>query len=531
MPQIPGVSFGQLKRALVDSTGRRLDTFEVGEMSYAPRAITPQVATRITIAGDSMAESGMNRTTGVSTDDLVGLVAARASGVTSFKNGGKWGRSAEQTASAQGGAPALLTFPSNQIPASGSVTVTTPDAANPLAGNYDGSQMGSTAGVPATLSWVQATNTLTWTRTTPGSVVPLDGPSRWVPDMATPANRQAITIVEVGRNGAHLVDDNVAAVRRMLAYANGRSVVLDVPPWQGNTDPAATNRAYQEHFPEAYLPLFQWLRTTEAAAAVGYTFTSDDLADIAAGLTPRGFRNTGDGVHWNSRGRWAGADKLGKWLVDQGFIPSFWTPPTLPGTVHALWDFTCQPVGAQNIFVPPLRTNADSADFTQSNTSIAGIQVADPTWKRPSVARFGTDKTLNCTMPTLPGACTVTLVGRIPTIVADKAFMQACGVNLYITGGKFAAYSTSGGTSIISTVNADQLAHVFTLVLWGSSSALWIDGVNVGTGTLTISNKNLLVGTATGQNLQAAALAYYSSVLSDSNIATLHSTLRAAYVA
>lgn len=482
-----------------------------------PSARTPQTATVIVAHGDSITEIGIGADSYVERlGVLTGLQAV---------NNGKWGRSAPQTAAAQGGAPTMLTFPSNTIQASGAATVTVPSSTvNPLGGSYNGSLTGKAHGIAGTLSWVQATDVLTFTRTTSGSAIALTGAVKFIPDVgAAVANREAIQIFAVGRNGVTDVNGNVAAIRAMAGYGNSRFLVLSILTWVGQTNPAASNYALQEAFPDQYVDLLGWLMTPAAATAAGITFDSNDNADIAAGLVPRALRV--DDVHPNAYGRKAIAAYLFQVMVARGWVAAY-TAPTLPVAATNRWDLSGRGPGQPVATAAPL---VGLISLTQADTTKQPIGIVDSAFKRSALAFDGTDLIAG-TLAGMPTVATGTIVARITDAVDanGKLFANLFGVLLRVNANKVGTYSTSGGSSIASTHTADTLPHVFTVVLNGATSAVWVDGVKLGTGTTLISNANAVVGG--GALIQVEEFIYHDSVVSDANIAALSTALRAAYV-
>jgi hypothetical protein len=226
-------------------------------------------------------------------------------------NGGWSGQSVEHIAARQGGVPAVMTFPSNTIPASGSATVTMDvNPCYPLNSRTTVTVRGRVQGIAGALSWDGST--FTFTRDTAGQFpVVLAGGAKFVPEDGS-KYRAYDALFWAGRNGTANVDKIVSMTRAMVDYhqlVNPRYLVLQVLPGADTTawpDPAALNWALSQEFPENFVRVGDWLKTDAAAAAVGYTLTSDDRADVAAGFTPRGYRTAGSGydaVHINSLGR------------------------------------------------------------------------------------------------------------------------------------------------------------------------------------------------------------------------------------
>ena len=479
-------------------------------------APTPAAAYSIAAWGDSITESG------VGTDSYVELVG-QATGLPAY-NGGKWGQSSPQIAARQGGTFASLTFPGNQLPA-GTTAVTVTADVNPLGGSYSGSRSGTAHGVAGTLSWDQPSNTLTWARAAAGSAVALTGPVKFVPADATrPANREAIQIFWIGRNGAQDVAGNLAALKRMASYSNSRFLVLSVLPWVGQISPDATNYAYLEAFPEQYRDIGAWLRTTEAATAAGVTFTTDDQADIAAGLTPRSLRV--DDVHPNAAGRKAIAAYLVGELRKLAWVSTTpYSAPALPVAATNRWDLSGRAAGQPVATVPPV---TGSVALTQATTASQPVAVADGLFKRNATLVGSTS--IGGYLAATPTVATVSVIGRLAdaTDANGKLFVNILGVLLRVNGGKYGTYATSGGAAITGTLAADAAPHVFTVVLNGASSALWVDGVKYGTGTAAPSSALLNLGGGAG--FEVLDLVYNDSALSDANITATATALRSGYV-
>lgn len=498
---VPGVSLATVNSIVATSTP-------------LPPARTPETAKAGVMDGDSLTESG------VGTDSICDLLAT-LTGLPWFNNG-KWGRSGPQTAAANGGAPASLTFPGNTIPTSGSVVVTA--SVNPLGGSYSGSMPGVTQGVAGTLTWDQPTNVLTWARTIPGAAVALTGPVKFAPASGSlTTNREAIHLFWIGRNGAQDVAGNTSAARAMAAYGNARFLVMEILPWVGNLDPAVSNYALRELFPDNFVPIASWLRTAEAAASVNLTFTPQDTDDIAAGMTPTSFRI--DGVHLNLLGRKAVAAFLFAVMVARGWVAAY-AAPTLPVAATNRWDATGRAASTPFAALAPL---VGSVTLTQGTPANQPLAVVDAAFKR-NVMQVGSPRQIGGALASTPTTGTITIIGRFTdaTEANGKLFVNLFGILLRVVSGNLGSYSTSGGSAISTTTAINTLAHVYTLVLNGAASTLWVDGVKVGTGTTLPSNTQITIGG--GAIFNVAEPIYNDSVLSDANILAQANALRAAYI-
>ena len=124
----------------------------------------------------------------------------------------------------------------------------------------------------------------------------------------------------MGRNGfsqTGAIPKIIAAIQGCIdwAHADARehALVWSIPPFAGeeNGAPAravldAANAAIRDAFPTQWVDLAGYLRSEEALRSVGRTPTSQDLTDIAAGMTPTTFRtttaNTVDAGHFGPLG-------------------------------------------------------------------------------------------------------------------------------------------------------------------------------------------------------------------------------------
>ena len=310
------VGFGEYNSAtnetsfvVTDEDGRRTD-LEVGLDGKFTQRVINSIASRIGVGapapvippfplnawacwGDSLTAGGWPAT------------LAALSGMSAY-NGGWGGQGYAQVAARQGGVPAQLTVAGDTIPASGPVLVTA-SLNNPLSDG--GGRAGTIAGVAGTLA--MAAGALTFTRTAPGGAVACPPKSYFTPtDGAN--NLDKHVVIWIGRNSFKTTPPEliVASIRAMIDYLTPRVkrvIVMSIPPWVGEENGTggrntlnACNAAIQAAFPEFWLDISAWLRTTEAATIAGVTFTADDLADITNGLTPRSLRS--DSGHLNTVG-------------------------------------------------------------------------------------------------------------------------------------------------------------------------------------------------------------------------------------
>lgn len=237
-------------------------------------------------------------------------------------NGGWGGQVTNQIASRQGGTPARITLSGNAIPASGSVALTG-ITRSPLADG--GSRTGTIAGVPGTLSLAGSTHT--FTRSDTGDAVMVTPSSYFTPTDGETSRDRHVTIW-TGRNGFKWEEHRqiAASIQAMIDYLAPvvkRVIVMEIPPSTLDTSGelaqlAALNTLLEATFPQYWLPIATWLRTPAAATAAGITFTADDTADIAAGVTPRSLRS--DELHFSANGNKAIAYRVHQEAQMRGWL-------------------------------------------------------------------------------------------------------------------------------------------------------------------------------------------------------------------
>jgi len=247
-----------------------------------------------------------------------GKLAARQG--VAVANTGIGGIGARQIAALNGGTPAMTTS-AFTIPADTSATAVTLNGWTPV--SRGASQSVTIAGVQGVLARDTSGNH-TFARGSAGAAVLVPTASQVVPVEAQ-AYRNRIFIMEIARNSFRTGTADpmsaaqlVAATRSLIDLQTTRVrrvIVWSTPPAtdEGSGTPGrapldACNAAMAAAFPEHWLDLAGYLRTT-ADTTVGTTTitnpftvagispTSQDLADIANGLTPTSFR--GDNLHFN----------------------------------------------------------------------------------------------------------------------------------------------------------------------------------------------------------------------------------------
>lgn len=320
----------ELPWAVIFSNGQRTD-MEIGPDGRVTQRVIDSIAPRITATatlghatpevacfGDSL------------TDDYYlgagawpALLATRL-GVSVY-NGGWYMQRSEEIAARQGGLPSLVTVTGNSIPASGAVAVAS-IVNRPVTSNITTrSVAGTLAGVGGSLRSA-SDGTITFTRTAAGTATPCPPGTRFYADLGA-QYRGRTQILWAGRNNVWDTDPAriVQHVRQMADYSVAgvpRVLVLQVPRAanDGATGYARTdavNAALAAAFPAQWVPIIDWLRTNEAATAVGHTWTTQDQTDITNGLIPTSFRS--DNIHPNALGSEAIAYRIQQEFQQRGW--------------------------------------------------------------------------------------------------------------------------------------------------------------------------------------------------------------------
>lgn len=274
--------------------GQRLDG------SWYPTALTPVTLTPIVRWGDSLTANSAGSATQLST----------ALGGRPVFTQGIGGQTSQQIAARNGGVPTRVTVTGGIIPASGTVGMT---LTMKLRSDTTSAYPIVVAGVAGTFQATDSTAYLTgtFTRTTPGlpAVVPAGTPATAGHD-----SREYWPILWAGRNNFKNTGDNtqiVSDLQGMLDWSAQRehALIFSIPPWVGEEDGNGTaprttyrdkldlaNSSIRDAFPREYVDVSARLRNADVITATGHTPTTQDLADIANGLTPTIFRTGSDGV-------------------------------------------------------------------------------------------------------------------------------------------------------------------------------------------------------------------------------------------
>lgn len=251
-------------------------------------------------------------------------------GATYF-DGGKGGERSDETAARIGSIPALLTFPGNTIPGSGSVAV---DCSNVEERQQLKMFNGFVNGTRGRLEFSGAEDSWIFTRNPTGDPVPMPPDSPMVPEYS--ANiRDSVAMLWMGKNDTSALLPAEDIIRRTDASFDwfsslykrcivlGHYVNRNVPEVDARRDLIyAVNDAYEKRYGLLYIDVQAYLMSQQVWDDTGITPTQADLDNQAIGNLPPSL--TDDGMHMNDAAYTAFTQ-----IVRQKFIDLTWyTEPT-----------------------------------------------------------------------------------------------------------------------------------------------------------------------------------------------------------
>lgn len=278
------------------------------------------------VACDLAKMSGWGSSSLVRSSMVAKLTAMASSYGAGYFDGGQPGEIAQHSAARLGSVMFQLSFPSNTIPASGSVIVTV----RGLAGDsHQASQLkdfsGRAAGVAGTVSYNSTAGQFQFTRTTAGSAVVLDDSVPFVPDSG-PVQRTGVGLLWMGKNNAYApLSDQVLSDPRETFKCISASFdyfsaltkrVLILGSFQDSNFIAQRvddhinkcNALCSEKYGNLYIDVQSYLSSSQLWIDTGITPTQDDLNHQAAGRKPPSI--SADNGHLNEAGSTAVVNNL-----------------------------------------------------------------------------------------------------------------------------------------------------------------------------------------------------------------------------
>jgi hypothetical protein len=235
-------------------------------------------------------------------------------------NAGRGGETSTGIAIRQGGLDLFGTFPSNQIPASGSASLTvTPSTTYRDDAPY--SFYGEFAGVSGTLTRA-AGGAWTFTRSLPGTATTCRPETRFL--AYTAIDNAQLTILEGGNNlpnQADVLRDYTAMTSRVRDFGGRYLIVSLYNDAAIGTAGYNTTKAINDALKATYGPAFVDLRSYIIAyglALAGITPTSDDTTAIAEDRIPPSLMY--DTIHLNDAGRTVAAQRLAEIIAAKNLL-------------------------------------------------------------------------------------------------------------------------------------------------------------------------------------------------------------------
>lgn len=287
---------GYVEGKLIEVVGGRMDKLEAARWEAMTRTASPGVE-MIAAWGDSLTSGA-----GIPAADTYPAQAEALFGYSrKIDNNGVGGQNSTAIAARMNAVPTLLTLEGDRIPASGAAPVVARSTTG-VTNQGPRAQAGTICGVPGQLEAVTsdagASYTYGFTRTQSGSTVqcPAGSTFRFT---AGDAQRDRVTWIWAGTNGAdtgHSVVEDIGAMVASLGH--DYYIIGGLPSGAAHSAARIANaksinatlaQLYGKHFVD--LP---------AALAAGGDGSAEDVADVAAGITPRSLRI--DALHLNARG-------------------------------------------------------------------------------------------------------------------------------------------------------------------------------------------------------------------------------------
>lgn len=250
-------------------------------------------------AGDSLTANSSQITWRV---QLADLVSSRQ-----IINGGIGGQTSRQIAARFGAGNALVTVTGNQIPASGSVTLTALNVrllSTPAVNSGTYTLTGSIAGIHGTLTCAHdatddANDVYTFTRDTAGTARYSAPKSPFVPDV--PGNGFYTEIIWMGRNNLDDIEQIKSDIRAMVGVqktAEKRFLIITPPLGGTQTSGSSTGEGVGTTTYNNCVALEDWATTEYGDRVIKIrewlmqfnNGSADDLDDVAKGVVPRSLR-------------------------------------------------------------------------------------------------------------------------------------------------------------------------------------------------------------------------------------------------
>jgi hypothetical protein len=462
-------------------------------------------------------------------------------GVT-VANRAKAGEQWQHMLARDGITPALLTFPGNMIPTSGTVTVTASIPASAAMLAY----RGYAEGVLGSLS--SNGTTFSWQRITAGDAVMLSGPTEHIPAAVasggTPVNpsyRHTFMVLDTGKNNVDevgAVDGIIAALDAEIAWLVPmvkRYLVLGLFANTGSTSThkanvAAVNADRAEKFGTWFLDIWDYIDSGAAFTDTGITETPTDTAQIAAGEKPSSLSL--DNQHLLDEVWEAFTENVIRpRLIELGWYPGLapWTPLMLPN-LAAFLDPAGMADGAITTYTDPATGLVFTGSATVDSDGISGT---------PAFIFDGVDDTLVATLAA-PYTGDVTILAYMQSTVLTTQDYFYDGYNTATSsalrlGGRrnSTAYQIVRGPAVTGAAG-DNSPHRWDATYVGTTGTLSIDKGTAASGAInsgvTSPHDRIIVGSrylADYLGGAVGAFAYVHGTVSSGDLVKWHAWIDA----
>jgi len=340
---LKSIANGVAAGGFLDANGREtwlLFDASGGPTDYALSRIRAALGPQVTVSTADIAILGHSLAQGTTAGATPWTTPLTTLTAKTYRNYAVAGQYARHAGARQGGTPTLITA-AGSLPADTSTVVVNmsidlmcESAPDSIAGTL----MIPGNPIPGTLArtgdgpnGIGGSAPGTFARTTAGTSIAIPAGTPFIPNLYS-SRRADKLILWPARNDVGKSDSSPAqAIRtigRIIDYmtAAHKDVILIAEP-PSNTDTIGSsgrtaldsfNTAIKTAFPQYWVDGPAWMLTDAAAAAVGLTWTTQDLADIASGITPSSFRS--DGIHYNTLGNQAFAQFLYLTELERGWL-------------------------------------------------------------------------------------------------------------------------------------------------------------------------------------------------------------------
>jgi lysophospholipase L1-like esterase len=460
-------------------------------------------------------------------------------------NNGRAGWASTDIAALMGAVDLALTVTGNTIPASGPVTVTavSPTKSFRKSSGANPTWVGTLAGVPGTLTHVQAGDTWTFTRTSSGTATPCPAGTKFHATLGDTA-RNNIATIWVGRNNFLDSNDPYDVVKdtdlmvRHLTSRSQRYLVIGLT--NSTAEPTGStnhktivkiNALLEKRHGDKFVDIREHL-VQHGMDEAGLLPTAASEASRTADTIPAALMT--DAVHMNNTGYAVVAKKIARVMAGLG-----WAAGAIPSADPADIPYLGVDDVLARYYAPTITAEPDTAITAWTDLTGAhnlGFPEGTPTLRETSGKKYidlGVSATnaLSSTgwdSPDTAFTLAVTLKWTAPDTTTQR-FVASSGTSGIIQINSSGVLGLWSGAS--PTLNAGSATtpgwHTVIAVFNGASSAIYVDGTLLvaGTvGTASLSSSLNIRGTSTTKT-GIADFAMINHAVTAGEAATIHAAL------